>query len=330
MKASDFITQIYPKTLAYKATRAGLKQPIGPMTLTFSVTNRCNSRCKTCNIWQIYPNHWQVAEDELTLDEIEKIFRSMPPVYFFNLSGGEPFLRDDLPEIVDLAVEHLKPAILHTPTNAIMTKRTIAGTRKILENLRARGLDTPFTVKPSIDGVGDLHDEIRGVKGNWPRLLATIKGLQELSEEFPNLHVELGSVVSQLQQGPPRRDRGLRPLARRPELPQRDRRAARGVLQHRRSHHAHRRGVRPADAGVRREGAREPAQEAPARAAHRVPAAGLLRVGRPHRAGGPPGHPVLRRHQQRAPHAARAAVAVLRAGLREAPWRPARGRTTTS
>ena len=107
------------------------------MTLTFSVTNRCNSRCKTCNIWQVYPNHWQVAEDELTLDEIGKIFSSMPPVYFFNLSGGEPFLRDDLPEIVDLAVEHLKPAIIHAPTNAIMTKRILQQTRKILENHHA-------------------------------------------------------------------------------------------------------------------------------------------------------------------------------------------------
>lgn len=196
MKATDFVTHIYPKTLGYKAARAGLIAAPGPMTLTFSVTNRCNSRCKTCNIWQVYPNHWQDVENELKLDEIERIFRSMPPVYFFNLSGGEPFLRDDLPEIVDLAVEHLRPHILHTPTNAIMTKRIIAGTRRILENLRKRGLDTPFTVKPSIDGVGDLHDEIRGVKGNWPRLLATIEGLQELSREFPNLHVELGSVVS--------------------------------------------------------------------------------------------------------------------------------------
>lgn len=196
MKATDFVTKIWPKTLAYKAARAGLVEPLGPITLTFSVTNRCNSRCKTCNIWQAYPNHWQDPGDELTLDEIEKIFRTMPPVYFFNLSGGEPFLRDDLPEIVDLAVQHLKPAILHTPTNAIMTKRVVSGTRKILENLRARGLNTPFTVKPSIDGVGDLHDEIRGVKGNWPRLLDTIKQLQELEREFPNLHVELGTVVS--------------------------------------------------------------------------------------------------------------------------------------
>lgn len=196
MNARDFITRIYPKTLGFKAARAGLVRAPGPITLTFSVTNRCNSRCKTCNIWQAYPSHWQDPEAELTLDEIERIFASMPPVYFFNLSGGEPFLRDDLPQIVALAVKHLKPAIIHSPTNAIMTRRILAQTRAILENLRDLGLDTPVTIKPSIDGVEDLHDEIRGVKGNWPRLLATIEGLQALERAFPNLHVELGTVVS--------------------------------------------------------------------------------------------------------------------------------------
>jgi MoaA/NifB/PqqE/SkfB family radical SAM enzyme len=196
MNAKDFATHIYPKTFGFKAARAGLRKAPGPITLTFSVTNRCNSRCKTCNIWEIYPNHWQDPTEELTLTEIEKIFTSMGEVYFFNLSGGEPFLRDDLPEIVDLAIEHLKPRIIHSPTNGIMPNRIIGGTRKILENLRARGLDTPVTIKPSIDGVAELHDEIRGVKGNWGQLLKTIKGLQELEQEFPNLHVELGTVVS--------------------------------------------------------------------------------------------------------------------------------------
>lgn len=196
MKASDFITQIYPKTLGYKLARAGIRRAPGPITLTFSVTNVCNSRCRTCNIWQIYPNDWQDAENELTLEEIERIFRSMPPVYFFNISGGEPFLRDDLPEIVALAVEHLKPRIIHSPTNGILPNRIIKHMRRILEDLRAKGLSTPFTIKPSIDGVGELHDEIRGVPGNWSQLLKTVEGLKELAREYPNLYVELGTVVS--------------------------------------------------------------------------------------------------------------------------------------
>ena len=197
MNAKDFITHIYPKTLGFKLAYHGVIKPIRPITLTFSVTNRCQSRCKTCGIWKIYPNKWQDPSNELKLDEIEKIFKSIgSKIYFFNLSGGEPFLRDDLPEIVEAAVTYLKPAIIHSPTNAIATKRVVQGTRRILEMLKAKGLNTPVTIKPSLDGIGKLHDEIRGVPGNWDKLMATISELKKLQDEYENFHLEIGTVVS--------------------------------------------------------------------------------------------------------------------------------------
>ena len=196
MKLQDAITKIYPKTLLFKLARLGFIKAPKPLTLTFSVTNQCQSKCKTCNIWKFYRDGTQDCKTELKLKEIEKVFKSMGGVYFFNLSGGEPFLRKDLPEIVDLAIEYLKPAIIHSPTNAIATKRVISSTRAILKNLRRRGLKTPVTVKPSLDGIGARHDEIRGFKGNWQRLMKTIQALKELGKEFPNLHLEVGTVVS--------------------------------------------------------------------------------------------------------------------------------------
>ena len=196
VKLQDAITIIYPKTLLFKLARLGVIKAPRPLTLTFSVTNQCQSKCKTCNIWKFYREGTQDPKGELNLHEIEKLFKSLGGIYFFNLSGGEPFLRRDLPEIVDLAIEHLKPAIIHSPTNAIATKRILTSTRAILENLKKRGLKTPLTIKPSLDGVGAVHDEIRGFKGNWQRLLKTIHGLKELEKEFPNLHLEVGTVVS--------------------------------------------------------------------------------------------------------------------------------------
>lgn len=132
----------------------------------------------------------------MNLDEIEKIFRSMGKIYFFNLSGGEPFLRKDLPQIVELAIEHLQPKIIHSPTNAIASKTVIEGTRQILEIIARKSPGTPLTIKPSIDGVGPVHDEIRGVPGNWEKLMKTIEGLKKLEEEYDNFHLELGTVVS--------------------------------------------------------------------------------------------------------------------------------------
>lgn len=167
-----------------------------PMTLTYSVTAACQSRCKTCQIGEMFCQNPKRAEKDLKLEEIEKIFSSMKPVYFFNMSGGEPFLRKDLPEIVELACKYLKPRIIHTPTNAILTDRIIENTEKIIQIVRKYNPDVPFTVKPSIDGVGELHDEIRGVKGNFECLLKTIDGLKKLEEKYDNFHLELGTVIS--------------------------------------------------------------------------------------------------------------------------------------
>jgi len=196
MNAKDLITYIYPKTVQFKLAYRGLAKCPGPITLTFSVTNKCQGRCKTCNIWRIYMEKHQNPKNELCLAEIQKIFKSMGRIYFFNLSGGEPFLRNDLPEIVEAAVNYLKPAIIHSPTNAIATDRIISQTRKILEMVKVKGLNTPVTIKPSLDGVGKLHDEIRGVEGNWEKLLGTVGGLKKLEKEYSNLHVEIGTVVS--------------------------------------------------------------------------------------------------------------------------------------
>jgi len=184
------------KVIAFRMARLGVIDPPRPITLTFSVTNLCQSRCKTCKIWRLYYEHPDRRDKELTLDEIEKIFRSLGKVAFFNVSGGEPFLRNDLPDIFDLAMEYLRPGILHIPTNAIAVDRIEKFTRRILESMRQRCYKAPLTVKPSLDGIGKQHDEIRGVKGNWERLLETVKRLKALAKEFPNLHVELGTVVS--------------------------------------------------------------------------------------------------------------------------------------
>jgi MoaA/NifB/PqqE/SkfB family radical SAM enzyme len=192
----DTLVIIPAKVIAFRMARLGLIDPPSPITLTFSVTNLCQSRCKTCNIWRLYHEHPDRRYKELTLDEIEKIFRSLGKVFFFNVSGGEPFLRNDLPDIFDRAMEYLRPRILHIPTNGIAVDRIEIFTRRILESMRQRRYKAPLTIKPSLDGVGKQHDEIRGVKGNWERLLETVKRLKALAQEFPNLHVELGTVVS--------------------------------------------------------------------------------------------------------------------------------------
>lgn len=196
MNIRDFLIYLYPKTLQYRASRAGLSKPGSPITLTLSVTAACQSRCKTCNIGLEYQKDPRRKEKDLKLDEIEKIFRSLGHVYFLNISGGEPFLRKDLPQIVKLSCQFLKPKIIHVPTNAIAPERIRDLAIQCLEVIKRYDAKVPFTVKPSIDGVGEIHDEIRGVKGNFKQLEKTISLLKEVEKEYPNFHLELGTVIS--------------------------------------------------------------------------------------------------------------------------------------
>ena len=196
MNAKEYLIYILPQTLGYRASRYGLLKPGNPITLTYSVTAACQSKCKTCNIGLKYQEDPKRKERDLKIDEIEKIFAGLGHIYFFNISGGEPFLRNDLPEIIRLACKHLKPRIIHIPTNAIASKRIRDLTVKSLDIINQYDPKVPFTVKPSIDGIGKIHDEIRGVKGNFKRLEKTISYLKEVEQEYPNFHLELGTVIS--------------------------------------------------------------------------------------------------------------------------------------
>ncbi len=190
------IQKMLLKIAGYNLARSGLIKPLMPLTVTYSVTNMCQSRCKTCNLWELYKHKPHLKKNELTLDEIEKIFKSMGHIYFFNISGGEPYLRKDLPEIVDLACKYLKPGVIHIPTNALTPDLIEKNTRKILDVIKANKLNIPLTIKPSFDGIGKEHDKIRGIKGNFKKLLETIKRLKALQKEYPNLDVGVGTVIS--------------------------------------------------------------------------------------------------------------------------------------
>jgi MoaA/NifB/PqqE/SkfB family radical SAM enzyme len=79
--------EVLPKIAKMQASYV-LGKPLAlPLNLTISVSYRCNSRCKTCNVWQ-RPN------DDFTIEEYDKTFASIGrAAYWFTFSGGEPTLR---------------------------------------------------------------------------------------------------------------------------------------------------------------------------------------------------------------------------------------------
>ncbi len=194
MNILSYAVELFPKVIKYKLSFLGIiKSPL-PDNFTFSVTNMCQSRCKTCNIWQLYEKKPKLKEKELKLWEIEKIFKSMGHIYFFNVSGGEPFLRNDLPEIVELACKYLTPRIISIPTNAIESDLIIRQTKKILEKIKK--YNVVLSIKLSFDGVENNHDKIRGIKGNFKNFIKTYNGLKEIQEDYPNFDIGIATVIS--------------------------------------------------------------------------------------------------------------------------------------
>jgi MoaA/NifB/PqqE/SkfB family radical SAM enzyme len=144
-------------------------------TLILFVTSRCNAFCKTCFYWDELNR-----PGDLTLTQIEKISRTMPPITDLWLSGGEPTLRPDLSRIVDAFVANNGIERLIIPTNGLASDRVLEIVGHALEE--HPGLDLYLNL--SIDGYGATHDAIRGVPGNWQKVLHCIGSLDRMKDKF--------------------------------------------------------------------------------------------------------------------------------------------------
>ena len=180
------VLEVIPKIAKMQASYA-LSKPLAlPMNLTISVSYRCNSRCKTCNVWQ-RPN------DDFTIEEYDHTFASIGrDAYWFTFSGGEPTLRKDLPEMVEAAYRHCRPGIINIPTNGIQDKIIPARIERVLQAAPT----SEVIINLSLDGVGDKHDIVRGVKGNFERAMRTYAGLKALKGHYKNFTLGVHTVIS--------------------------------------------------------------------------------------------------------------------------------------
>src|SRR5437868_12936296 len=168
------MTKVLPEIPALKASYATGRVLRLPVNITVSVSYRCNSRCKTCNVW-LLPN------DDLTLPEWDRVFESLGRApYWFTFSGGEPTLRKDLPDMVGSAYKHCRPGIINIPTNGIQDK-IIPGR---IEQVLLAAPKSEVIINLSLDGVGLKHNEVRGVRNNWARAMSTYTGLKELKKQY--------------------------------------------------------------------------------------------------------------------------------------------------
>jgi len=118
------------------------------------VTYRCNARCYMCNTWK-YPSK---ADDELSPGLLEKL----PKLDFCNITGGEPFLRSDIEEILKVLRKKTKRIVIST--NGFFTERIL----QVITKYRDTG------IRISIEGLQKANDELRGIKSGFDHALRTL------------------------------------------------------------------------------------------------------------------------------------------------------------
>jgi len=151
--------------------------------LIFTVTSRCNAKCRMCHMWQR-------SDPDLPLEKVKEVLGASAikdSVMNLLLTGGEPTLRQDLPEIYDFAFQNLAALRYATFfTNSLSPSLARETARRTLDyKERARRGDVSLTVSLSLDGIGKTHDSIRGVQGAFGRVMENYLGLKALSEKHP-------------------------------------------------------------------------------------------------------------------------------------------------
>ena len=128
---------------------------------TVIVTYRCNARCTMCNRYKA-PSK---PDEEISLETIKKL----PKMYFTNITGGEPFIREDLPDIVRELYKKSDRIVIST--NGFFTDRII----KLCEEFPNVG------IRISIEGLEETNNQIRGLDDGYNKGYSTLKKLVEMN-----------------------------------------------------------------------------------------------------------------------------------------------------
>jgi sulfatase maturation enzyme AslB (radical SAM superfamily) len=161
---------------AYVATY----KPIHPTVVIFHCTFVCDARCEMCHNWKRGDR-----KSDMTLAEIDKAFSSdlWKHVENANISGGEPTTRNDLVDIARVMLDRF-PRLrkLGLNTTGLTPHRAIPMLTKIVELCHERGII--FSTRVSIDGVEDMHNQVRQVKRGFEKANQTIRAMQELQKRY--------------------------------------------------------------------------------------------------------------------------------------------------
>ncbi len=137
-----------------------------PTDAIIAVTYKCNSKCVMCDIWK-----------KPFCEEMEPLsYAGLPSsLKYINVSGGEPFLRKNLPEVITVLSEICNEPRIGISTNGLFTDRI----KKNMETILSNGIKN-VSVNVSIHGIGEFHDRVEGIKNAFDKAINTVHILKEI------------------------------------------------------------------------------------------------------------------------------------------------------
>jgi MoaA/NifB/PqqE/SkfB family radical SAM enzyme len=165
---------------------SGIPEIGTPPFLILFINSVCNLKCEHCFYWRNLNKR-----DDLTFEELLALSEDLGPIENLNLSGGEPFLREELAEICLQFIERNAVEQIYVPTNGYYTEKTIAALEQILQNKRLR----LFVCELSLDGMPEFHDRFRGNPSSFRRALESYDALAELQRRDERLRIHATSTV---------------------------------------------------------------------------------------------------------------------------------------
>jgi len=157
-----------------------------PRTLNFMVNDICNSRCKMCNVWK------RKKEKELTPEELRSILADplFSELEYVGVSGGEPTLRSDLDQMFVAFVSSVKSLKgIGLITNALNRENVLGSIDKVAVICKQH--DVPFNVMVSLDGIGPVHDSVRGREGSFDSAVHVLRHLRDETD----IPVSIGCTI---------------------------------------------------------------------------------------------------------------------------------------
>jgi MoaA/NifB/PqqE/SkfB family radical SAM enzyme len=162
-----------------------------PAYLILFVSDSCPNKCSHC--W--FSADWKgknLSGDLLTLDEIERLSKSLGHIRFLSITGGEAFLRDDIEEIIKVLLNNAKIDRYDIPTSGFNPDMITSKVENILKN----NTKIPFRVDVSLDGTADVHNQIRKNKNSYKNAIETIQNLNRLKRKYSNFDLSIITTVS--------------------------------------------------------------------------------------------------------------------------------------